>query len=776
MEEASFRYVGEAIEQSNVRLGVLMQAPELTLAGLDRKLFSGAAKAGARFVKFLRKLLQKRLQQEPADGIKDIFSFLQQCKDAQTGEGLGAMEISTETATFIVAGSDTTSTTMASLAHYLVWSPRCYKRAVEEVRARFSCADEITFGAKLNSCVFLRACLDEALRITPPGGGPLWREMERGGARIDGEYLPAGCEVGAGIYAMHRSPRNWPNPDSYTPERWLDKETKSAGQPYFPFNIGPRSCVGKPLALAQIMLTFARILWEFDLCRADVGKSWLESSDAEPPEYMLQDHVTGHKEGPTVVHNVLSKLYSGTLSQGKQISGPKWQFPNGQIFDKFVNGRAKSDEWIKKFGNVYRVWGGCSPEIVITTPEDLRIFSSDGEKHGKHSNMGWFLDQLLGRCIGFLQGEEWKQKRQIFYPTFSHDKIAARINLTESAANKFTEDLPFVHSDGYIETGPRKTVSFRVADGFRKFPLDVTASIIYGTMTNAERDDLWTLAEKRLALWPFTILGGPYRFSWGSWFDRKSYSLLNEYTIEWRNYNDRIVETRRASGIKTPVVLIYDAYEAGDITLENLMHSLDEIILTNLDVMVHAITWAIKNIAENKKVQQELGDEIDANWDRLHEYISKSDTYLHRSFMETLRLQPPAVFNIGETSPSVKTFNGILVEPNTMVLVDVLAINVRNPFWGSDSEEFRPSRFENIKPTDLRYNIAIFGFGSRKCPGQYIAAQGIKALLAHLLRRYKIDIVTERKEKTERSAEKSEVIPIADVIVQLTSRDFVELY
>ncbi|EXU95950.1 cytochrome P450 [Metarhizium robertsii] len=458
---------------------------------------------------------------------------------------------------------------------------------------------------------------------------------------------------------------------------------------------------------------------------------------------------------------------------------------------------------------------------VITTPEDLRIFSSDGEKHGKHSNMGWFLDQLLGRCIGFLQGEEWKQKRQIFYPTFSHDKIAARINLTESAANKFTEDLPFVHSDGYIETGPRKTVSFRVADGFRKFPLDVTASIIYGTMTNAERDDLWTLAEKRLALWPFTILGGPYRFSWGSWFDRKSYSLLNEYTIEWRNYNDRIVETRRASGIKTPVVLIYDAYEAGDITLENLMHSLDEIILTNLDVMVHAITWAIKNIAENKKVQQELGDEIDANWDRLHEYISKSDTYLHRSFMETLRLQPPAVFNIGETSPSVKTFNGILVEPNTMVLVDVLAINVRNPFWGSDSEEFRPSRFENIKPTDvqiyiphfiellspnlphfhltkmspilhaalatvlsltlhwvlqLRYNIAIFGFGSRKCPGQYIAAQGIKALLAHLLRRYKIDIVTERKEKTERSAEKSEVIPIADVIVQLTSRDFVELY
>lgn len=104
MEEPQFRYVVEAIEQSNVRLGVLMQASELTIGGLDRKLFSNAAKAGARFVKFLRKLLQKRLQQQPADPVKDIFSFLQKCKDPDTGEGLSPMEISTETATFIVAG------------------------------------------------------------------------------------------------------------------------------------------------------------------------------------------------------------------------------------------------------------------------------------------------------------------------------------------------------------------------------------------------------------------------------------------------------------------------------------------------------------------------------------------------------------------------------------------------------------------------------------------------------------------------------------------------
>lgn len=304
IEKPQFRYVMNTIEQSNVRLGALMQAMELTFAGVDKILLADGANAGLRFVKFVGKVLKNRLQQDSGVITNDIFSFLLKCKDPNTGDGLSPMEISTETATFIVAGSDTISIALASLVYYLAWSPRCYKRAAEEVRAAFSSSEEIGFGAKLNSCVFLRACLDEALRITPPGGGPLWREVEQGGTRIDGEYVPAGCEVAAAIYSMHRSERNWTNPDSYMPERWLDNKEKDKAKnstpPYFPFGIGPRSCVGKPLALVQIMLTFAHLLWEFDFRRADASDLWWEGDDINPPEYMLKDHVTGHKTGPVL--------------------------------------------------------------------------------------------------------------------------------------------------------------------------------------------------------------------------------------------------------------------------------------------------------------------------------------------------------------------------------------------------------------------------------------------------------------------------------------------
>lgn len=104
IEDPQFRYVMQTIEKSNVRLGVLMQAMSLTFAGLDKFLLADGANAGFRFVKFVGKVLKKRLQQESEVISNDIFSFLLKCKDPKTGDKLSTMEISTETATFIVAG------------------------------------------------------------------------------------------------------------------------------------------------------------------------------------------------------------------------------------------------------------------------------------------------------------------------------------------------------------------------------------------------------------------------------------------------------------------------------------------------------------------------------------------------------------------------------------------------------------------------------------------------------------------------------------------------
>jgi cytochrome P450 len=121
---------------------------------------------------------------------------------------------------------------------------------------------------------------------------------------IDGEFFPEGCEVGVAVYTMHHNTRYWDDAFSYVPERWLrpagdqDKRKKAPEKkPYVPFSMGPRSCVGKPLAIAQMMLTLVVLLREFDFRRADEDETW-ETKDTVPTEYELKEHITSSREGP----------------------------------------------------------------------------------------------------------------------------------------------------------------------------------------------------------------------------------------------------------------------------------------------------------------------------------------------------------------------------------------------------------------------------------------------------------------------------------------------
>lgn len=208
-------------------------------------------------------------------------------------------------------GSDTTSTTLAALLFYLSRYPAVYRNATQEIRTTFTSQSEIRAGPKLNSCVYLRACIDETLRISPPVGGSLWREVDAGGAVIDGIPIPAGSDVGTGIYALHHNAALYPEPEVYKPERWLrgkgadSRADSGALAPYSPFSVGPRSCIGKPLAYMELMLTAATLLCKFDF-RDEDERFHFDQQDKwerlgkmpEPGLFRLRDHVTSAKDGP----------------------------------------------------------------------------------------------------------------------------------------------------------------------------------------------------------------------------------------------------------------------------------------------------------------------------------------------------------------------------------------------------------------------------------------------------------------------------------------------
>lgn len=305
-----FRYVCDAIDRSNIRMGALIQAPRWAALKLDKYLFRDAIAARNRFVKFVVRVVAERMGKTAACAASpDLFANLAAAKDPQTNEGFRADEIGAESTTLIVAGSDTTSTSVASALFYLAHSPAAYARAAAEVRAAFAYRAAIAAGPALASCAYLRACVDEAMRMSPAVGSALWREViQPGGAAIDGRVVPAGCDVGVGIYSVHHSREYFADPFVYRPERWIegDDESVARGRSVFnPFSMGIRGCLGKGLAMTELMLSLATVLYvcDFKLAGGKLGAVGRGSGDGEygrhrESEYQLFDHVTSQKEGP----------------------------------------------------------------------------------------------------------------------------------------------------------------------------------------------------------------------------------------------------------------------------------------------------------------------------------------------------------------------------------------------------------------------------------------------------------------------------------------------
>nr|BAZ95825.1 P450 cpaC [Curvularia pallescens] len=486
-------------------------------------------------------------------------------------------------------------------------------------------------------------------------------------------------------------------------------------------------------------------------------------------------HFRGKQILETVLSLVLPRVNSGVYRAGKQISGPKWQYPNGSVIERFINGGEVSEQWQKKYGPVYRVWSGTHPEIVITTPEDLKHFSSDANDHPKapNVNLGWFVEKLLGQAMGLLYGADWKRLRKIFDPAFTHAAAVTRIDGVVSSARKYVEELPQLAVGGPSQNQDSYTIPVQKA--FTKFPYFLTAKAIYGPMTQQEEDELWRVTEKRVSLNQYWVGGGIYRFETTARLrDRPAVQRLEEFLREWHDYNVRMVSARRQRGEHPPIITYWEELEAGNISSVELLQTLDELLMLNLDVITHVTTWFITLVASHEHVKRELREEIAANKDTLHEYIASTSTHLHRCFIESMRIRPFGVFTIGESSATTKNFHGVLVKPNTQILVDVLAINVRNPFWGKNSEAFDPSRLKNIKQSDLRYNLHSFGIGSRKCMGQFVAGHIVKSLVAHLFDSFEVEPVEEKgKEGASGGADMGNWTPKSDALLRLTSRESV---
>jgi len=239
-----------------------------------------------------------------------------EARDPETGNGLTEEQIVAETGSLLLAGSDTQATTLAATIFYCLHYPATLCKLQDEVRTTFTDVEDIRIGKRLSSCKYLRACIDEALRLSPPIGGLLHRQILPGGLTVEGERIPAGVEIGVPHYAIHHKETYYPEPFSFRPERWIVSSGPSepgtseaavslAQSAFCAFGVGRTSCIGKTLAYTEMSIILARMMWLYDLrlrpgSTLGEGHPCLSKTRNRKDEFQTIDGFFSTHDGPLV--------------------------------------------------------------------------------------------------------------------------------------------------------------------------------------------------------------------------------------------------------------------------------------------------------------------------------------------------------------------------------------------------------------------------------------------------------------------------------------------
>jgi cytochrome P450 len=193
----------------------------------------------------------------------DLLSLLLLVRD-EHGAGMSQRQVRDEVMTLLLAGHETTAIALTWAFLLLDQNPEARSRLEAELAKVLG--DRPATPEDVPAMVYTQAVINETLRLYPPAYITS-REAARA-TTIGGVSIPKGHVILISIYATHRDPRFFPEPDAFRPERWLDGlEKRLPRGAFIPFGMGSRKCIGSSFALMEATLLLATIArrWRFDL-------------------------------------------------------------------------------------------------------------------------------------------------------------------------------------------------------------------------------------------------------------------------------------------------------------------------------------------------------------------------------------------------------------------------------------------------------------------------------------------------------------------------------
>jgi cytochrome P450 len=212
----------------------------------------------------LDRLVERLVSTRGADaGGDDLLSRLLR-STAPAGGAQARRQLRDELVTLLLAGHETTASTLGWTWYLVAQHPQVRQRLQAEASAVLG--DRLPAFEDLARLPYTTRVVEEAIRLYPP----VWMLTRQAIAsdEVGGYHVPAGADVLICPYTLHRNPGFWEEPARFDPDRF--RPDRAASRPryaYIPFGAGPRFCVGNNLGMLEAVLVVAMIAREFRLHR-----------------------------------------------------------------------------------------------------------------------------------------------------------------------------------------------------------------------------------------------------------------------------------------------------------------------------------------------------------------------------------------------------------------------------------------------------------------------------------------------------------------------------
>lgn len=163
------------------------------------------------------------------------------------------------------------------------------------------------------------------------------------------------------------------------------------------------------------------------------------------------------------------------------------------------------------------------------------------------------MSEILGQCVGLLNGDAWRRLRRRIDPPFTHSGA-------ETLVPKMI-DMTEAHLDAFFASRPQGNEQMDPVGDLLMLPFLMIATVFHGDLTDAQVRWLNEWTPRREKLFAYALGGGLPRFAWSKYLPTDANRLLKQWKDAWAQFNIDAYQIAKRKNGNTLFVKMWDEVE-----------------------------------------------------------------------------------------------------------------------------------------------------------------------------------------------------------------------